>query len=379
MDLRMLFALLVGLHSGFTFLSIPPALDRLMVLYGVSYTGISVLISALMWSHAAMQIPAGLIADRLGVRRTLSAGLIFIAVGNFLAAAMPSVEMALVGRVVTGIGTGLTFVTVLKLIALHAPQGRVGAFQAFSGGAFSIGSIMAYLIFPRIVGFGWQWIYLVPGLGSLPLLVMLLRLSIAPAPDAAPTIASFGRIFRMSSGWIIGLMHALSWGTVISFGNWMPSLLAEAWDSSPAIRFAWGGALSMLVSGLGRWMGGFFLLRLPPVPVARGSVLILAVIFAGLFLIPGPLFIFSLALTATWFASVNFGALFHLASRAAPVDSQATLFGFVNFLANLGAILFTLVFGWIKDTHGSFRWGFAVLAVWSLVSFAVSRFIRKEP
>jgi hypothetical protein len=56
---------------------------------------------------------------------------------------------------------------------------------------------------------------------------------------------------------------------------------------------------------------------------------------------------------------INFGALFHLAAWVTATDSYATLFGFINFLANLGATLFTLMFGLMKDTMGLLPGGFS--------------------
>jgi len=112
----------MGLNLGLTMMSIPPALDDLMALYGVSYTRISVLMSALFWTHALLQVPAGMIGDRFGVARTLIISLTFMAVGNLVPAALPSLNIAIVGRVLTGIGTGLSFVIVMKFVALYAPQ-----------------------------------------------------------------------------------------------------------------------------------------------------------------------------------------------------------------------------------------------------------------
>jgi nitrate/nitrite transporter NarK len=63
-----------------------------------------------------------------------------------------------------------------------------------------------------------------------------------------------------------------------------------------------------------------------------------------------------------WFGSVNFGSLFQLVSRSAAPDSLGAVLGFVNLLGNLGAVAFTLMFGWSKDALGSFAWGFAALA-----------------
>ena len=70
---------------------------------------------------------------------------------------------------------------------------------------------------------------------------------------------------------------------------------------------------------------------------------------------------------------INFGAFFHLATRVTATDSYATLFGFISFLANLGAILFTLMFGLMKDAMGSFTWGFFVLALLALAAYILSR------
>jgi len=89
-----------------------------------------------------------------------------------------------------------------------------------------------------------------------------------------------------------------------------------------------------------------------------------------------------LALLGAWFGSINFGALFQLASRLAAVESLGTLLGFVNFLGNLGAVLFTLLFGWSKDTLGSFGWGFAILAPLTALTLAAGLRIlseRKKP
>jgi nitrate/nitrite transporter NarK len=84
------------------------------------------------------------------------------------------------------------------------------------------------------------------------------------------------------------------------------------------------------------------------------------------------------AFLAAWFSSVNFGALFHLASKTVRSESIATLFGFVNFLANLGAVLFTLVFGFTKDATGSLSWGFGLLSVAAFFALFSGRGILKR-
>ena len=373
MNLKMIFAMLMGLNLGVIFMNIPPALDGLMILYGVSYTRISILLSALLWSHALMQVPTGMMTDHFGMRRTLVASLLFMGLGNIIPAFLPSFELAILGRVATGIGTGLSVASTMKMVALHAPRGSIGTYQAFFGGFFSLGSIVSYLLIPHLATSGWQWIYLLPGAISLPLLAMvpLLRLG-----QEAPVISSslhLGRILKLREAWLLGLCHSLSFGSMLNLGNWVPSLMAEISKEGMAIGFAWGGALVMFTSGVGRLSGGFLLMRFSSLMIVTGSMAILSGLFLGLFIIHSPALALGLALLASWFASINFGALFHLATRVTATDSYATLFGFINFLANLGAVLFTLMFGSMKDTMGSFTWGFFVLSCMALAAYILSR------
>ena len=363
----------MGLNLGVIFMNIPPGLDELMVLYGVSYTQISILITALVWSHALMQVPAGLMTDRLGIKFTLYACLILIICGHILPLASPDLTLAVVGRIIAGIGTGLSVASTMKLVALYAPKGRIGTYQAFFGGFFSIGSILAYLFLPYLISFRWQWVYIAPLITCLPLLIMLGRLRLPPDRSDIAVSLHVGKVFRMREAWILGIYHALSFGSILTLGNWVPSLLSEVSHHTSAVHFAWGGALIMLISGIGRISGGFVLLRTAPLSIVNSSLVLLSVMYVGIFVVKSTALVLVLALMAAWFASVNFGAIFHIASEVSSPDYYATLFGFINFLANLGAVLFTIMFGIIKDSVGSFLWGFPVMALIVLTAYLTGR------
>ena len=372
MNKNLTFGLCMGISLGFIFMNIPPALDRLMDLYGVTYLRISILISTLFWSHALMQVPAGMIGDRLGIRPVLLIGLGCLCLGNLVPILSPHLGPAILGRVILGIGTGLSFVSTMKLIALAAPKQRVGMFQGFYGSLFSLGGILAYLILPALIKSHWEWTYAAPVGMNLLLIFWLwgLRMErVSPAANPLPLI----RILRLRDGWVLGAYHALSWGAMITLGSWLPSLLADVWSGSGTIQFAWGGALVMLISGLGRLSGSFILLRFTPVRVANESILILSGILFALFIVPYGGSIFGLALLAAWFASINFGAFFDLASRSVSSDSLGSLVGFINFLANLSAMLLAILFGWLKDTVGSFSWAFLIMGVFGLTVYWVGR------
>ena len=361
MNLEVVFALLSGFNLGIIIMNIPPVLSELMSLYGVSYTQISLLMSAQLWPHAAMQLPAGMITDRLGVRRTQLLSLLCMCIGSAVPAIGPDLGWGIGGRMLTGVGTGLAWLATLKMLAIGAPGGRAGAYQAFFAGAFSIGSIVAYLAIPAIAGAGWRWVFLTPAVLCLPLLALVPALRSAPRSSAIPSLP-LRHIVGMRPAWILGVYHAMSYGSMLSIGNWIPSLLAEVSGHRTATQLAWGGALVMFVSGLSRLSGGVIIFRVPPLAVAHGSILALCGLFTALAFFREPGAVLSLALLVAWFGSVNFGSLFQLVSRSAAPDSLGAVLGFVNLLGNLGAVAFTLMFGWSKDALGSFAWGFAALA-----------------
>ena len=331
MTFDIVFALLNGINLSIIIMNIPPVLSELMDLYGVSYTQISVLMSALLWMHAAMQLPAGMIVDRLGIRRTQFLSLVCLAIGNALPAIHPDLAWGIGGRMIAGLGTGLGWLATLKMLAIWAPGGRAGAFQAFFAGIFSFGSILAYLLLPVIIQIGWRWVFLIPAFLCLLMLTLVPALRSTPASPAHRSL-SLRRIVGMPSPWVLGVYHALSYGSMLSLGNWVPSLLAEVSFQQTATQLAWGGALVMLVSGLSRLSGGLVILRISPLTVLHGSLLVLGILFAGMAVTRRPGLVLGLALLAAWFGSINFGALFQLASRSAAADSLGTMLGFVNLL-----------------------------------------------
>ena len=184
---------------------------------------------------------------------------------------------------------------------------------------------------------------------------------------------------RTRLAWILGLYHALSYGSILNLGNWVPTLLSDVFQGPGAAQYAWGGVLVLLISGIGRLAGGFILYRIQPAVIANGSILMLLILFTGLFLIQTPGIVLLLAVMTALFAAINFGSIFHIASGTTKPESLGLLFGLVNLIANLGAVVFTMTFGWAKDTFGSLSGGFGLMAVLGLAALILGRSaVRKD-
>lgn len=84
--------------------------------------------------YLAMQVPAGLAADRIGPRRTLAAGLLFMAAGETMFAFAGSLPVGLSARALIGLGDALVLINVLRLASAWLPA-RLGSLVATLTGA----------------------------------------------------------------------------------------------------------------------------------------------------------------------------------------------------------------------------------------------------
>src|ERR1700728_3121410 len=92
--------------------------------------------------YLAMQVPAGLVIDRSGPRRTLAAGLALMAVGETMFALASGLALALAGRALVGVGDAFIFLSVLRLAHAWFPP-RMGALLAtLTGMAGALGQLV---------------------------------------------------------------------------------------------------------------------------------------------------------------------------------------------------------------------------------------------
>ena len=67
--------------------------------------------------YAALQIPVGVVLDRVGPRKLILTGAALMIAGQLVLAFAPSLAVALIGRILLGAGDAMTFISVQRLIA----------------------------------------------------------------------------------------------------------------------------------------------------------------------------------------------------------------------------------------------------------------------
>ena len=85
--------------------------------FHISGTLLGVLASAYFYSYAIMQLPTGLMADSWGPRKTVSIFFIPAGLGSILMGLSPNLTVAVIGRILVGIGVSTVFVCNFKILS----------------------------------------------------------------------------------------------------------------------------------------------------------------------------------------------------------------------------------------------------------------------
>ncbi|MEU2386296.1 MFS transporter [Streptomyces sp. NPDC012461] len=106
--------------------------------------------------YAGMQIPVGLLVDRLGTKKVLGMGAVLFTVGQLGFALSPTYGMALAARVLLGCGDAMTFISVLRLGTRWFPARRSPFVAQMAGLVGMAGNLVSTLVLSRLLhDLGW--------------------------------------------------------------------------------------------------------------------------------------------------------------------------------------------------------------------------------
>lgn len=246
--------------------------------FGVAVGALGVFTSLQLVLYLAMQIPAGLLADRFGPRRTLAIGLGLMAVGETIFAVATSMPAGLVGRGLVGIGDALTFLNVLRLAQAWFPARMQTMLTALIGLAGALGQLASTV--PLELGLRtleWTGTFLLVGaatavLALLPLAAIRDRPDVAPAGHASEDEADAGTAARHEP---MGRTLIAAWrrpatrrGFFLHMGALSPFLVAAS---------VWGVPFMTDAQGLSRAEAASMLLVASLAFAASGPLIALAV------------------------------------------------------------------------------------------------------
>ena len=154
--------------------------------------------------YAGLQIPVGVLLDRFGSRVLLFCGAILMALGQTLLAIAPSIELAVIGRVLVGAGDALTFISVIRLLSNWFSGRLLPQVSQWTGIVGQLGQILSAIPFSfALHRFGWPTAFFSVATASVVAAVLVLALvrnfpRSGRSRDTPPTWREAMKILRQS-------------------------------------------------------------------------------------------------------------------------------------------------------------------------------------
>jgi MFS family permease len=253
--------------------------------YGISETGIGLVVAMGFFASFLTQVFVAPQADRGHARRLVFLGMLLNVVGLTGMAFGTTVEVLLAARFVMGVGVGMAFPAVRRIVILAEPDdlGRnLGRLLAADVGGFAIGpAISAVLVGP----FGLAAPFLVIAAITVAFLPIVIRVKVTESAQATKTTFAFdllrhrpyaGAVVLGASVFLmIGTFDAL-WAVVLDdldAADWVTSLGITLFALPLIVFGAKGGALAQRVgpfrlATLGLGLGAMFMFLYGAVPTA---------------------------------------------------------------------------------------------------------------
>jgi MFS family permease len=331
---------------------------------GLSFTQGGSLSAAATFVYALMQIPAGYLADRYGLKKMFLVG----ALGTTIQA-------------VSGFFKAFLFVSGITLLAnWFGPQRRATAMGLSLIGVFS-GQFFISTLGPSLVRhFDWRFPFISFGIvGILASLAYLWLAKESPHAESRqkPSIVDVLQLFRYRFMWVCGVIQYVRLGVVQGILFWLPSLLID----EKGLSLQTTGliiALQTLVIAPSNIIGGYMSDRLKkPTLIIGLSLFILAMTTASLVRIDNIAALITVIFINAVFVQFYFGPLFAVPVERYGSHMMGTLSGFSNFFANLGGFTFTYLLGVLKDRTGFFESGFYAVSVACLLGLMFTILLEK--
>ena len=410
---RIAFLLSLGvLVNFFDRVNLSVSQDALHTSFGLSMIAFGFLSSAYSWTYALMQIPAGVLLDRWGVRRVGCVSTLLWSAASFAASISSGLAGFFGARFLLGVGESPTFPSNAKALGYWFPESERSLATAITDAAAKFSTAIGVpFLGLLLLRFGWRWSFAATGVISFFYFVVFYCTYYNPSADKALSAEEFqfmqrGRVqpegnasatSGASLGYLLGQPKTyglgLGWGAYnycfYLLLTWLPSYLSISLHVDllhsvlyTSVPWLFATFTDLVVGG---WLVDALIHRGADQSRVRQTVLVIG---TGLGLgILGAAHAHTPVSALIWI-SISLGGLAAAApvawtvpSLIAPRESVGRLGGIVNFCGQLGAISAPIVTGYVATITHSFASAFVAATAILLLGIAGYIFLlrRIEP
>ncbi len=386
------------------FIQVAPSImtQQLMRSFDIGAAELGILSASFFYSYTLMQIPSGLLLDRLGARKILTVAVLFSAVGVLMFGMTTHFWVAAASRFLIGLGSACAFISAIFLVSRWVSPHRFAVIAGVIQLAGCLGSLFGQAPLALVINrFGWRQSMIVIGVITFALVFVygfLIRDGAKPAQSETISLSNEWQrlryVVRQSHVWWVFAIGLICWIPVGAIGAlWgVPYLMAVyGWTNVVA-----GQMCSLFWVGLGvgspllGWYANRAGKRRQPVEICfvlaiAGSVLLLLAPHVSPWITAMALLLLGTSASIQAFT-------FSLINDSVPKEVFGTASGLINMAAILGGgvaqtvIGFILRYEWkgaiVNDVPAyavsNYQWAFSFLVVTAVVGFLIARFRVKH-
>jgi len=265
--------------------------------FGLSASSFGSLAAMYFYAYMIMQVPVGMMADTLGARATVTAGMTLAGGGSVLFGLAPGPGFLFLGRFLVGIGVSTVFVSILKVQSQWFREREFATITGVTSLVGNLGGVLAQAPLALVVAvFSWRATFSAIGAFSFLLAGMcwvFIRnrpqdrgwppINEAQAgghttPGAMELLGGLKEIVRQWRIWPNFILSGLASGLYLAFsGAWGTPFLKDVYGMSPAaasgiVAYSIYGAMTSSL-GVGWLSDRIALRRLPMIVLAAFSCL----------------------------------------------------------------------------------------------------------
>ena len=351
--------------------------------------------AAFFWIYFLLQIPAGLAADRWGVRFVYWVGFLIWCFATAASALTVSLGMLIGLRLLLGLGQSILTPAGMRYIRLSFEEEQRGSAVGIFMAGTKIGPALGFVISAYLLeAFGWRGMFAVLGLVALIWLVPFFLRIRKDDPAAQPA-----RVEDTAEGGFVSTRAILGspvmWGTVLGTFcymyfvyycmTWMPSYFKQQYGMSikeqgwySAVAF---GGMAIVIVLAGRAADALIQRGYDAVNVRKGFTIAgflcasTQTIAAFTDSVPVMLFFAVFSLCGLGLMTANYWAL---TQTLIPGGRIAMVVGIQNMASNFAGAVSPWITGWLVDRTGSFDAPIQTVAVWLAIGMASYIFLVRR-
>lgn len=348
----------------------PGVIEKLLMIdFQTTATLVGTISGAYYWSYVPLQVPCGIIADKLGARRVILISSILCVIGCLLFAIGSSITAAIIARIMMGAGSACAYICCSKVAAEWFSKDRFAIlagttmFMGTLGGSFNT-------LFASLVDLvSWRTAFFICAAIGVGLCVIVwtimkdsptgntkVQLLTKKSSDSPKLLDGLKIVSKNPQNWLIGLYGCAMYLPLCAFAElWGVSYLTQIYNIAPKIasRACIGVFIGM---GIGSIVSAFISNMIKSrVKVMSWAAIGTLISFFIVFFIPNiPFYLMCTLLFIGGLLSGGQTLYFTVAKEHTPIQYSATAIGFINALVMCSAIVFQPLLGKILDMtwHG---------------------------